>query len=125
MSSALATKTSTPLVTIFPFVSSSVESTGFARVGSLAFRQRHLRPGVGTQLRQLGSGPQARPQASATAPREPASSKNEGRLSVLDLMGANRTTKLVIIVFLSVYGTMETFFYANAAYRYFSKDDDE
>lgn len=38
-------------------------------------------------------------------------------------MGANRNTKIVIIVFLSIYGTMETLFYANATYRYFLKEE--
>lgn len=77
------------------------------------------------QLRHLGSGPRDRTQASSTASEKPASSIKGGRLSVLDRMGANRTTKIVIIVFLCVYGTMETIFYANAAYRYFSKEDRE
>lgn len=38
-------------------------------------------------------------------------------------MGANRTTKIFIIVFLSIYGTMETLFYASAACRYFSTEE--
>lgn len=77
------------------------------------------------QLRHNSGNPRVRPEAPATASKKPASSKKEGRLSVLDRMGANRTTKIVIIVFFSIYGTMETLFYANAAYRYFSKEKSE
>ena len=39
-------------------------------------------------------------------------------------MGATRTVKIVVIGFLCIYGTMETVFYANAAYRYFTKKPD-
>lgn len=84
-----------------------------------------LRPNAATQLRRLGDNPRIRPQNSATASEKPDSSKKGGRLSVLDRMGANRTTKIIIIVFLSIYGTMETIFYANAAYRYFSTQNSE
>lgn len=96
------------------------------RVSEPPLHQRlFMRPNAATQLRHLGDNPRIRPQASATASEKPDLSKKGGRLSVLDRMGANRTTKIVIIVFLSIYGTMETIFYANAAYRYFSKEGSE
>lgn len=77
------------------------------------------------QLRHLGGNPRDRIQASVTVSEKSTSSTKQSRLSVLDRMGANRTTKIVIIVFLCIYGMMETMFYANAAYRYFSKEDRE
>lgn len=43
------------------------------------------------------------------------------RQSVLDRMGATRTVKIVVIVFICIYGTMETIFYGAALYRYLTK----
>lgn len=43
------------------------------------------------------------------------------RQSVLDRMGATRNIKIAVIVFLCIYGTMETIFYAGVLYRYFTK----
>lgn len=52
--------------------------------------------------------------ASGPAPR---------RQSVLDRMGATRNVKIAVIVFLCIYGTMETIFYAGVLYRYFTKPE--
>jgi hypothetical protein len=125
MSSALANKTSAALAALPP-IASRAGHTRHIHVSQLSTHHRFsLRPNAATQLRHIGGYPGSRPQGPATASEKPASAKKEGRLSVLDRMGANRTTKIVIIVFLSIYGTMETIFYANAAYRYFSKEESE
>lgn len=44
------------------------------------------------------------------------------RQSLLDQMGATRNVKIAVIIFLCIYGTMETVFYAGALYRYLSKE---
>lgn len=125
MASALASKASTPLAILLSMASKELH-VKHLRVNQPFLHQRLLmRPNAATQLRHLGDNSRIRHRASATASEKPESSKKGGRLSVLDRMGANRTTKIVIIVFLSIYGTMETIFYANAAYRYFSKQNSE
>ncbi|KAL1852343.1 hypothetical protein Daus18300_012238 [Diaporthe australafricana] len=124
MSSAIASKVSAALATL---ANTASERTGHASYANAIIPTRSHRNRIfftpKSQRRHLSDGPQVRPQASATASKRPVPSTKEGRLSVLDRMGANRTTKIVIIVFLSIYGTMETLFYANAAYRYFSKEE--
>lgn len=126
MSSALASKASTPLATLLHTASKTAHPKHVGMSNACPNRRLVFAPNrVGMHLRHLSGSPQDRPQANATASEKTASSKKQGRLSVLDRMGANRTTKIVIIVFLSIYGTMETIFYANAAYRYFSKEEGE
>lgn len=126
MCSALVSKTSGPLATLLPRASRTAPA-GHIRAGQPSLHQRLFSQPyqAGIQLRNLGGDTQDRTQASHSTSENPASSMKGGRLSVLDRMGANRTTKIVIIVFLSIYGTMETIFYANAACRYFSKEDGE
>lgn len=114
-----------PLATILPMASTTLHTKHVLVNQPSLHRRLLMRPNPAMQLRHLGGNSRIRPQASATASKKPDSLKKEGRLSVLDRMGANRTTKIVIIVFLSIYGMMETIFYANAAYRYFSKEDNE
>ena len=123
MSLFLAYKASTPLAALLRTPSRTGHAEHLRMTRFSLPNHLILRPNAATQLRHLGGNSQVRPQTSATASDKPASQKKEGRLSVLDRMGANRTTKIVIIVFLSVYATMETLFYANAAYRYFSKEE--
>ncbi|KAK2598612.1 hypothetical protein N8I77_012008 [Diaporthe amygdali] len=119
----MALKKSAPLATLLPTVPrrGHVNRVGVNR--PILHQHFPFRTPTATQLRQLSENHKSRAEASATASEKTASARKEGRISVLDRMGANRTTKIVIIVFLSVYGTMETLFYANAAYRYFSKED--
>lgn len=126
MCSALTSKSSGPLATLIPRTSRTVLMRHVRMSQSSLHQCLSSRPDqAAMQLRHLGSNPRDRIQASVTTPKKPASSTKQSRLSVLDRMGANRTTKIVIIVFLCIYGTMETIFYANAAYRYFSKEDGE
>lgn len=128
MSSALATKLPAALrqAAIVPFASRAGHARQIHVSRPSTNHQHHLSgPIAATQIRHLGSDSKSQPQASATASGKADSTKKEGRQSVLDRMGANRTTKIVIIVFLSIYGTMETIFYVNAAYRYFSKEESE
>ncbi|KUI63269.1 hypothetical protein VP1G_11500 [Cytospora mali] len=80
-----------------------------------------LHPYVATQLCRLSEGHKDQPQTFISTSEKPASSPEHGRVSLLDRMGANRTTKIVIVVFLCIYGTMETIFYVTAAYRHLSK----
>lgn len=43
----------------------------------------------------------------------------------LDKLGATRTVKVVVIVFLSIFGTLETVFYAKAAMRWLAPPQEE
>lgn len=126
MASALASKASVPLATVLP-IASRTAPLQLVRISWPSLHQRLiLRSNErATQLRHYSGNPRVRPREPATASEKLDSSTKKGRISVLDRMGANRTTKIVIIVFLSIYGTMETLFYANAAYRYFSKENSE
>lgn len=126
MCSALTTKSSGPLATLLPRRSRTALVRHTRMNQSSLYQCLSWRPDqAAMQLRHLSGNPRDRIQASVTASEKPAPSTKQSRLSVLDRMGANRTTKIVIIVFLCIYGTMETIFYANAAYRYFSKEDSE
>lgn len=58
------------------------------------------------------------PKSSAHSSSEPGAGAQPKRQSTLDRMGATRTVKIVVIVFICIYGTMETIFYAGALYRY-------
>jgi hypothetical protein len=49
---------------------------------------------------------------------------SQGPLATLDKLGATRTVKVVIIIFISILGTMETIFWFNAAWRYFYPPSD-
>lgn len=72
--------------------------------------------------RRLGGSDKPRraepPKSSAHSSSEPGAGAQPKRQSALDRMGATRTVKIVVIVFICIYGTMETIFYASALYRY-------
>lgn len=126
MLTAVTSEASMPMAAFLPMALRTAH-VRHVRVGQPPLCQSFLLQSnrMRSQLRHLSGSTPGRSPGRATASEKPAPPKKEGRLSVLDRMGANRTTKIVIIVFLSIYGTMETLFYANAAYRYFSKENSE
>lgn len=72
------------------------------------------------------SGGNGKPATDPIAPgkKQQASSKRWlSFLDDLDMMGASRPVKIVIVVAISVLGTMETIFYFQAAKRYFFPAD--
>lgn len=107
-----------------------ISSTAYARVpalGSTAVRNRLMLRSLaatGMPLRHVSQHPegvdQTSPLASATESRtsHQKSAVKPKRQSALDRLGATRTVKVVIIVFLCIYGTMEGIFYTTWLYRY-------
>ncbi|OIW23554.1 hypothetical protein CONLIGDRAFT_637515 [Coniochaeta ligniaria NRRL 30616] len=77
-------------------------------------------------LRHLSQRPQAAEQTSpSTSATDGTAAQNSSAVkpkpqSTLDRLGATRTVKIVIIVFLCIYGTMEGIFYTTWLYRYFT-----
>lgn len=103
----------------------TVTATAYRKLGIAVATAAHhgilARPLTAIPVRRISQGPQGsdQPPVSNKCSAEP--SAKPKRQSILDQMGATRTVKIVVIVFISIYATLETIFYAKALYHYFHK----
>ena len=74
-------------------------------------------------MSQLGS--ETSKQSSTVGKTESKPAPSWPQIKVLDQLGASRGVKIVVIICLSIFGTMETIFYAKAALRYFYPQRDD
>ncbi|KAH8422539.1 uncharacterized protein LDX57_000293 [Aspergillus melleus] len=73
--------------------------------------------------KQHASSSQA--QSKIAAQREPVESAPELPALNLDSLGLGRNMKILVIVLLSIFGTMETYFYCRAIWRWWKGSGDE